>query len=229
MPWHTMPKQGLSCVLLICWITLAHCTTCVHKIYCDPGCEGSCTGYNRDAKLVFRNVLTRKSFKLHILERKGFISRGSSGVCLLLQDLLQSCSGLRNYFVWQNCGGVQVQVLEFLHYKLEDFKCLEHPDAAPGKAPASNGHAPRRRAPPRRPHNRRGGQRVRIQELEIHTLSWRMHATAVGCQGIGRHRLHRVAAPLPWPPCSHPGVLECSTRSPDGHCAASLRPGWGRW
>ena len=110
MPWHTMPKQGLSCVLLICWITLAHCTTCVHKIYCDPGCEGSCTGYN--AKLVFRNVLTRKSFKLHILERKGFISRGSSG--------------LRNYFVWQNCGGVRVQfsVLEFLQHSLYRYSLL---------------------------------------------------------------------------------------------------------
>ena len=48
MPWHTMPKQGLSCVLFICWITLAHCTTCVYKGYCDPGCTGypSCTGYN---------------------------------------------------------------------------------------------------------------------------------------------------------------------------------------
>jgi len=48
MPWHTMPKQGLSCVLFICWITLAHCTTCVYKSYCDPGCTGypSCTGYN---------------------------------------------------------------------------------------------------------------------------------------------------------------------------------------
>jgi hypothetical protein len=36
--------------------------------------------------------------------QNGFISRGSSG--------------LRNYFVWQNCGGVRVQVLEFLQHSV---------------------------------------------------------------------------------------------------------------
>ncbi len=163
-------------------------------------------------------------------------------VCLLLQDLVQSCLRLCVYYChvcvyYCSDERQQSRILFSLNFFFQrkpsqnncGVRAALSPDAAFGKAPASNGNAPRRRAPPRGPHSRRCGQRVRIQELEIHKLSWRMHATAVGCQGLGRQRLHRVAAPLPRPPCSHTGVLECSTCYPDGHWhAVSLRPGWGR-
>jgi hypothetical protein len=42
MPWHTMPKQGLSCVLFICWITGTCSQLCPYNFYSSTG-SSPCT------------------------------------------------------------------------------------------------------------------------------------------------------------------------------------------